>query len=315
MNRILCILLLIALLLVSLSGCTTKTAQSDPSSGSAFDDAQQAASSGLAQALENESARDETKSVTLEELMSDIETDEAPEDAANDAESEFGDQASEPAEPVEQEIALDAPLASPEPSPTTASDPDDVVSGDVEFSIGDASSANQAPLPFATPTPQPNAIITAYSDCTGTGLGFKFRYPTGWTNIPGRSTICYVQPLDNGTAYPARVAVTMKKLAHRCTDELCKNELVDYLKTMRTQYDQSTFEVDTELNLTQKFMSNRAMSTTYLAYDGKQEVAGYVIMTYFERYVFVFHFLCAYEDYAAFQPAINTMRDSVAADG
>ena len=91
-----------------------------------------------------------------------------------------------------------------------------------------------ADQPFA-PTPQPNARVNGYSQVTGTGLGFQFSYPTGWNNIPGRSTVCYVQPMEEGTLYPARVAVTMKQLAHKPKQETIKEELVAYLKVLMSQ--------------------------------------------------------------------------------
>lgn len=168
-----------------------------------------------------------------------------------------------------------------------------------------------AAQPFVTATPQPNTTISGYSEITGTGLGFKFSYPNGWQNIPGRSTICYVQPMENGTVYPARVAVTTKKLAHKCTEEKAQTELAEYIKLLMSQYDERTFEVAKDLDTDTRFMGSKAISTTYLAYDGDQEIQGYVILTWFEKYVFCYHFLCAYEDYAAFEPAIRHMRDSV----
>lgn len=168
-------------------------------------------------------------------------------------------------------------------------------------------------MPFATATPQPNVTVNSYSEVSVEELGFKFSYPSNWNNIPGRSTVCYVQPLENGTVYPARVAVTMKKLAHKCSASEATKELAEYVKMLRTQYDASTFKVNKTLDESAKFMGNKAMATTYLAYDGEQEIQGYVIMTYFERYLFCFHFLCAYEDYEAFQPAMIRMRDSVQA--
>ena len=129
--------------------------------------------------------------------------------------------------------------------------------------------------------------------------------------MPGRSTICYVQPMEEGVKYPARVAVTMKKLAHRGTDSRLKEEFASYFKYISSQYDEETFEANMNLNTKTRFMGRPALSTTYLAYDGEQEIMGYAICTYFERYMFVFHFLCAYEDYTSFEPAMEFMRDSV----
>lgn len=164
---------------------------------------------------------------------------------------------------------------------------------------------------YATASPQPNAHISSYAEASGMGLGFRFSYPSTWTNIPGRSTVCFVQPMNEGTVYPARVAVSMKKAAHNVDEEELQKELVLFFKTIETQYDAATFEIDTNIDDDTRFISNDAYSTTYLAYDGDQEIKGYVIMTCFEKYIFCYHFQCAFPDYAAFVPAMNLMRDSV----
>lgn len=171
--------------------------------------------------------------------------------------------------------------------------------------------AAQSGQVYTTPTPQPNASVGTFAEISGMGLGFKFSYPGGWDNIPGRSTVCYVQPMGNGTTYPARVAVSMKKLAHKCDVEDLQDEMILFFNTLKSQYDATTFKINTDIDESTRFMGNNAYSTTYLAYDSNQEIEGYVIMTAFEKYVFCFHFQCAYTDYAAFAPAMKTMRDSV----
>lgn len=175
--------------------------------------------------------------------------------------------------------------------------------------------ATLAPSESAAPTAQPvnnsHTSIDGYTTIGNVGLGFSFSYPINWNNLPGRSTVCYVQPISSDIVYPARVAVTMKKLSHRCTDAKLKTQFASYFTYISSQYDEETFEANMSLNGKTQFMGNKALSTTYLAYDGDQEIMGYAICTYFERYVFVFHFLCAYEDYEGFKPAMEFMRDSV----
>lgn len=207
-------------------------------------------------------------------------------DVAQDAQSAATD------EPVAQDVAVDTPVDTPEPT--------------------DEPSEAQ---PFATATPQPNTAISGYAEVVGTGLGFRFSHPQGWQNIPGKSTVCFVQPMENGTLYPARVTVTMKKLSHAGNETRLQEQMVSFIETLQDQYDKKTFEVDTNLDTTTGFMGGkRSYATTYLAYDGEQEIKGYIAMTYFDKYVFCFHFQCAYEDYAAFEPAIRHMRDSVKPD-
>ena len=212
---------------------------------------------------------------------------------------------------AEQAKAVEeAVQATAEPAADVPADEPAVPVDEPGFTVNPTNAPADA-VPFSTPTPQPNTHIASYSEIGGTGLGFKFSRPSDWVNIPGRSTVCYVQPLENGTVYPARVAVTMKKLPHKCTAEEAQNELVEYLKLLMTQYDEKTFKVSKEMDTETKFMGKNGMSTTYLAYDGEQEIQGYVILTYFERYVYVYHFLSAYEDYEAFSTAMRHMRDSV----
>lgn len=209
-------------------------------------------------------------------------------------------------------VAAEQPVATAEAAEATQEAPIDAPAE--EAGSDTQSNPSSDVQPFVTATPQPNTQISAYSEVSQTGLGFKFSYPTGWDNIPGRSTVCYVQPLENGTEYPARVAVTMKRLAHKCSEETIQTELAEYVKVLMTQYDEKTFEVSKELDTSTQFMGKKGYSATYLAYDGSQEIQGYLIATYFERYVFVYHFLCAYEDYEAFGTAMRRMRDSVQAE-
>ena len=203
-------------------------------------------------------------------------------------------------EAFEMDVPVDAPAAEVTPEPTPEPAPQ----------VTDAPASGEQ-VAYATATPQPNASIGSFAEIGGTGLGVKFSYPGNWKNIPGRSTICYVQPMEEGTVYPARVAVSMKKLAHKCDAEDLQQEMVLLFNVIGSQYDASTFEINTNVDMNTRFMGNAAYSTTYLAYDGDQEIKGYVIMTAFEKYVFSFHFQCAYTDFEAFGPSIKLMRDSV----
>lgn len=283
MKRFISITLICVLALAMLSGCdrmpSVPAAEETAQAGSFEPETTAVASGGLVQAIDGVQ---ESEQPAEAELQPEADDQPVAQDAA-----------------ATDEAAVDEAVPEPslEPAPAVTEEP----------------KSETVIMPFATATPQPNVTVNSYSEISVDELGFKFSYPSDWNNIPGRSTVCYVQPLTNGTVYPARVAVTMKKLAHKCKASEAKQELAEYLKMLMTQYDQATFKVDKALDEKTKFMGNSAMSTTYLAYDGEQEIQGYVILTYFERYLFCFHFLCAYEDYEAFQPAMVRMRDSVQA--
>ena len=272
MKKYISLILCAALICILLSGCSIKKSTDDPA-------AQQAGN-----------FEPETTAVASGGMMQAIE--EAENAAAPQPTYKIIDEAyavDVPEEtPVVEVTSTPAPEATPEPQTQAPGDP-----------------------VYTTPTPQPNASVSSYAEISGTGLGVKFSYPSDWNNIPGRSTICYVQPMEEGTVYPARVAVSMKQVAHKVDAADLQQEMVLLFSVISSQYDASTFEVDTNVNTSARFMGNNAYSTTYLAYDGDQEIQGYVVMTAFEKYIFSFHFQCAYVDVAALTPAMQMMRDSV----
>ena len=289
MKRLFCILLVLALAGFSLSGCDRRSEV--PEDAESMEegnfDPETTAVGGLTQAVE-----DRSDGAASEDL-------DAPADA----------------EMPEEDVSAEGDAF--ENGEFTDIEEADQPSG--EDGDGETADANPTPeseaMPFASPTPQPNASVSRYTEIKAPGLGFRFSYPTGWVNIPGRSTVCYVQPLEDGTVYPARVAVTMKRMPHATSFKEARTQLGEYLKLLRSQYDSSTFKVDTKhVDESSKFMGKSSIGTTYLAYDGNQEIKGYAVITYFERYLYVFHFLCAYNDFSSFEATIRYMRDSVQAD-
>ena len=286
MKRFICILLVLALAGFALSGCDRRTAAPEAAETEAAEgifEPETTAVGGLTQAVKEQGSSDEEASEAAMEEQPEI-----SEESVGEAEPEniFDGEEQEPVadQPIDEEGA--------DAEPTT--DPNE--------------------MPFATPSPQPNASVSQYTEVTGPGLGFRFSYPTGWVNIPGRSTVCYVQPLEGGTVYPARVAVTMKRMPHATGMTEAKTQLANYVRKLMTQYPTSTFKVNSKLDEETKFMGKKGLSTTYLAYDGDTEIKGYLIITYFERYIYVFHFLCAYNDYSSFEATLRYMRDSVQPD-
>lgn len=276
MKKLLSLLLIAALVMVCFTGCGKKKDEGSEQQGSG----------GLTQALED------SGSVPGYTINDEEWEDTRAEDAAME----------EPAdEPQADESAADEPAS--EEAPTEDDGQNTTSENGTVISRGEV-------IPFATEAPQPNAVVTSYSEIKDTGLGFKFNYPTGWINYPGRSTICYVQPMTNGTIYPGRVSVTMKRLLHPCGDEEMIEELTSYRDMLNKQFSNMRV-VGGAANLEDRFMGKKAISFEYMAYDGSQEIKGYVVMTHFERYVFAYHFLCAYGDYNSFSGAMVKMKDSV----
>lgn len=283
MKRFLCILLTCLVMLGMLSGCSKDSQTNDvqQKTGSFEPETTAVAGGGLTQAIED--------------IQDNQAVPAAQEPVAADA-------VTTPEAVVQQPVAVDAQPVAPDAQ---------IAADDAQQSEAPTLEPIFTPEPTAEPVSNSHASITGYSTIGDEGLKFAYSYPVNWNNLPGRSTICYVQPMGEGVKYPARVSVTMKKMPHRGTEAKVKEQFASFFKYISSQYDEETFEANMSLNTRTRFMGMPAMSTTYLAYDGEQEIKGYAICTYFERYMFVFHFLCAYEDYNDFQPAMAFMRDSV----
>lgn len=171
--------------------------------------------------------------------------------------------------------------------------------------------AESTPEPEITPEPTQDTSLAAYTFQTlsDTSFGFVFTYPSNWINYPGKHTVCFREPDEEGS-FPARVAVTKKKLVHKPDAGRVLDQFEAYAEIIRKQYDQKTFEWGT-LNNTAKFMGNPAYEIPYLAYSGNTEVQGYLICTAVDYTVYVFHFYCAYPEYEDMKNLMIMMRDSV----
>ena len=173
--------------------------------------------------------------------------------------------------------------------------------------------STDAPAEAATETPAAQATAAPYAytltALTDSTFGFVCAYPSGWKNLPGKYTVCFREEVS-GDDFPARMAVTRKRLAHAPKFSRLLTQFQEYAETVRAQYDSKTFEYG-DLNSSAAFLGQPAYEITYLAYSGDVEVKGYMICTNVDKYVYVFHFCAPYDDYAAMEPMMRQLRDSV----
>lgn len=148
-----------------------------------------------------------------------------------------------------------------------------------------------------------------FSVLSDESLGYSFQYPSHWQYLPGVYTVCFREIVEEGD-FPARVAITRNKLVHTPSESTITDQLISYLKTIATQYEDSTFEVDS-LDKSTTFMGQQGYATTYLAFSGEIEVKGYVIMCAVERTLYVYHFCASYADYQSMESMMQHMRNSV----
>ena len=175
MKRLLSIMLVLALAFFVLSGCDRRSTAPEEDGAEGSFAPETTVVGGLTQAVEDQNISEtappaEEEPAYVEPIAIEPEAD-APADA----------------DPDEQQDAVeDQPINSA----------DEAADEDAEGEANaDPTSTPDSDMPFATPTPQPNASVSQYAEISAPGLGFRFSYPANWVNIPGRSTVCYVQPL------------------------------------------------------------------------------------------------------------------------
>jgi hypothetical protein len=153
----------------------------------------------------------------------------------------------------------------------------------------------------------PNML--SYTALNDPDMKLTFNYPSNWVNVPGIFTVCFREQVEPGE-FPARVAISAKRLVHSPEGTVLTDELTDFVRVIRKQYDANTFQLGT-LNAEDTFMGKQAYSNTYLAYSGETEVKGFVIGQSVGRVLYVFHFCASYDDYTAMERVMRYMLNSV----
>lgn len=187
---------------------------------------------------------------------------------------------------------------------------DALLGNDVEAAPAEApAEPAQEGEPAPTSRPVVDTSTYQYSALTDTSLGFTFNYPSHWENIPGVYTVCFREKVEPGD-FPARVAITAKTLVHSPDELVITEELTEYMRLVHKQYDAATFQAGTP-STEERFLNRAALSNTYLAFSGENEVKGYIIGTAVGRTMYVFHFCATYEDYTPMESMMRYMINSV----
>ena len=147
-----------------------------------------------------------------------------------------------------------------------------------------------------------------YSAVVDNNIDYTFNYPSQWENVPGIYTVCFREVVEPGE-FPARVAITRKRLVHTPDQSALLAQLRSYMIAIYHQYDASTFQVG-NVEITE-FMGANALCNTYLAYWGDTEVKGYIVGCAIERTMYVFHFCASYSHYVELENVMQYIRNSV----
>lgn len=169
----------------------------------------------------------------------------------------------------------------------------------------------------ATPTPTASANPVGlsiaeytYAVMSNDTLGVRFSYPSHWEYIPGRRTLCFREPVEEGDI-PARMAVSVKQLDDRADSDELTSQLRSLVNSIFTQYD--SYEIG-NLITDVGFMGKTAHSTFYRAYSGDKVVQGSVIMACVGTKLYAFHFSAEAGDYDAMEQVMEYLRTHVEAN-
>ena len=291
LKKLICLALVLALTLTALTGCRRRQAESEPKATAEANFDPEGPGYTITDGSTQNSVPDAPVELTPQQR------------AAMSVGSSEGEQA----------VPVDIPLEDQELLPPGG----DLAAAELEAETQAASDADVQLGTYdeSTDTAQhdaPSAIDTnayQYSQVEDENIDFTFNYPSHWKLVPGIYTVCYREEVDDGD-FPARLAITRKKLVHTPDERALLEQLTSYMKMVGKQYDKATFQTSVP-NHEDTFMGRPAFSNTYLAYWGDIEVKGFVIGCAVSRTLYVLHFCASYADYTAMESMLNYIVRSV----
>lgn len=168
--------------------------------------------------------------------------------------------------------------------------------------------------PTPPPTPAQVVDISAYQYQTisNSTLHVSFQYPSHWLSSPGKQTICYVEPVNEGTT-AARLAVSSIEVEKAPGDKEMQaqmNRFTDLLGTAYAGFALGETREDVEV------MDAKGLRKKYTAMtESGEELTGYILMAYNKTYkrVYLLHFTAPSGKYILLSAVIDAARLSMAA--
>ena len=159
------------------------------------------------------------------------------------------------------------------------------------------------PAPTATPEPIQTVAVSKYryDTVSNSTLQVTFQYPAHWNNDPGKSTICFLEPVAAGDV-PARIAVTSKTVSKAPDTTSLKKQLASFAECVQGTY--NTFTLGEKIDTDVQVFNTKGLCQSYTARDENNfRITGYILMAYNSgnKHIYVLHFSAPsnrYEDYA-----------------
>lgn len=173
----------------------------------------------------------------------------------------------------------------------------------------------QTPEPTIAPTPVPVVPFDEYQYfiLNNTALAVSFKYPSHWINEPGKASIRYTEPVNEGDT-PAQLTVTSKLMEDRPRNRDMETQMESFLALVEPMVDNySAKEEDFKDDV--QILDTEGVRQKYTARDPEtgKKIVGYALMVYSKasKRIYLLHFTAPEEDYDELSGVIDVIRDSI----
>ncbi len=191
----------------------------------------------------------------------------------------------------------------------------------------DETQTDATPTPSPTPTPTYTPVptiaptlvpVVAFEDYEyfvqiNSSLAVSFKYPSHWINEPGKASIRYTEPVNEGDT-PARLTVTSKYVSSRPDDRDMKEQMQSFLTLVEAQVDDYTADKD-DYKDDVEVAGTEGVRQKYTARDPDtdEEITGYALMVYVRaaKRIYLMHFTAPSADYEELSGVIDVIRESL----
>lgn len=173
----------------------------------------------------------------------------------------------------------------------------------------------QTPEPTPEPTPVPVVAFDEYQYyiVNNSTLAVSFKHPSHWINEPGKSSIRYTEPVNEGET-PAQLTVTSKVVTKRPDDDDMEDQMESFLELVKQMVDE--FEAsDKNWKEGVEILGTEGVRQKYTARDPEtgEKITGYALMAYVKatKRIYLLHFTAPTTDYDELSGVIDVIRDSM----
>ncbi len=175
------------------------------------------------------------------------------------------------------------------------------------------------PTQTPEPTPEPTKVpVVAFDEyqyyiVNNSTLEVAFKHPSHWINEPGKASIRYTEPVNDGET-PAQLTVTSKYVEDRPGDRDMEKQMKSFLELvgqMVNEYEASDKDWKDDVEI----LGTEGVRQKYTARDPEtgEKITGYALMAYVRatKRIYLLHFTAPSIEYDELSGVIDVIRDSM----